>query len=179
MVHPAHEVRTPNAELLGTTAGMLLTAVFVVASLAVLIGTVFWADTSFPSRRPNVPHREISPGQGDRPRERVEDRDVPEGGHPHGKLWSWVLVAGVTAAFTAGGIAIIMHAWWLLWACAGLLILAIPVGKVIGIMDNTVSWGSTPAAVHTHPEPPPSRILTAAAGSKRSSDNDLPGPDQR
>jgi hypothetical protein len=54
----------------------------------------------------------------------------------------------VVAAFTTGGLAIIAHAWWLLWTCAGICLLALPAGKIVGIMDETVAWGSTPAATH-------------------------------
>ena len=93
-------------------------------------------------------------GQGDWPSERLEDRHVPEGGNPHGKLSSWVLVALVTAAFITGGLAIITHIWWLLWACLGLVVLAVPAGKAIGIMDDTVAWGSNPAAGHDPPQDP-------------------------
>ena len=50
------------------------------------------------------------------------------------------------AAFITGGLAIITHAWWLFRACTGIVVLAIPAGKAIGIMDDTVAWGSTPAA---------------------------------
>jgi hypothetical protein len=138
---------------------MILTAVAAVLGLALLIGGVFWAalppDTG---RRLRIPRRdetsgrgtnpEISPGQGDNPRERLEERHVPEGGHSHGKPASWVLVAVVLAAFTTGGLAIIVHAWWLMWTCLGICLLAIPAGKIVGIMDETVSWGSTPAATN-------------------------------
>jgi hypothetical protein len=91
-------------------------------------------------------------GQEHWPSERLEDRHVPGGGNPHGKPSSWVLVAVVTAAFITGGLAIITHTWWLVWACGGIVVLAVPIGKAIGIMDDTVAWGSTPAATH---DPPP------------------------
>jgi len=52
------------------------------------------------------------------------------------------------AAFTAGGVAIIGHTWWLLWTCTAIIVLAIPAGKVVGIMDDTVGGDSTPAAAH-------------------------------
>jgi hypothetical protein len=63
-------------------------------------------------------------------------------------------VAVVTAAFLTGGIAIIMHLWWLLWACIGIVVLAVPAGKMIGIMDDTVTWGSTPSVTHDPPADP-------------------------
>ncbi len=67
-------------------------------------------------------------------------REEPIGGHPHrhGKPRSWVLVGVVIAAFCAGGVAVIWHLWVLFWVCAGLVVLSVPVGKLIGIMDDTV-----------------------------------------
>jgi hypothetical protein len=56
----------------------------------------------------------------------------------HGRPASWALVAVVIAAFAVGGAAIIEHLWWLFWVCAGVVVLAVPAGKVIGIMDDTV-----------------------------------------
>jgi hypothetical protein len=158
MHHPPEIKTTPNAELLGTTAGIILTAVVAVAGLAVLLGATFWADLHSATGRVRAPRRgevsgsgtsaAISPGQGDNPWESLEHRHVPQGGHPHGKPASWVLVAVVVAAFATGGLAIIAHAWWLMWACAGICLAALPAGKIIGIMDETVAWGSTPAATH-------------------------------
>ena len=57
----------------------------------------------------------------------------------------------VAAAFVAGGAAIITHAWWLLWTGIAVVVLAVPAGKAIGIMDDTVAWGSTPAATADSP----------------------------
>ena len=159
---PPPELRTSQVELLGTTTGMILTAVVAILGLAVLLGMVFLADGLPPAvrskiRRGNASdggHRngEIPDGQGDRPREQLEGRHVPEGGYPHGKPASWVLVAVVTAASVTGGISIITHAWVLLWACIAIVVLAIPAGKMIGIMEDTVDWGSTPAAT-SDPQP--------------------------
>jgi hypothetical protein len=92
--------------------------------------------------------------QGHWPSERLEDRHVLENGNPHGKPSSWALVAVVTAAFITGGLAIIMHTWWLLWACSAIVVLAIPAGKAIGIMDDTVAWGGTPSAAPGPPQEP-------------------------
>jgi hypothetical protein len=168
-VYPPPEVKTSHAELLGTTTGMILTAVVALVGLAALLGIVYWAGAQPDTRRLKLRRRgeisgsgptgEISPGQGDQPWEQIEDRHVPEGGHPRGKPASWVLVGVVIAAFITGGTAIIAHAWWLLWTCIGIVVLAVPAGKVVGIMDDTVAWGSTPAASHDSrpdPEPDPS-----------------------
>ena len=68
-----------------------------------------------------------------------------------------MLVTVVMAASVAGGIAVIAHAWWLLWACIAIVVLVVPVGKMIGIMDDTVDWGSTPAAT-SDPQPQAERL---------------------
>ena len=143
---------------------MILTAVVAILGLAVLLGMVFLADGLPPAVRSKIrrgdtsggrPNEEIPDGQGQRPWEQLEDRHVPEGGYPHGKPASWVLVAVVTAAAVTGGISIITHAWVLLWACIAIVVLAIPGGKMISIMEDTVDWGSTPAATSdTQPSRP-------------------------
>jgi hypothetical protein len=160
-VHPQPEIRTSQAQLLGTTTGIIVTAVVAVVGLVVLIVPMFLADNPPDLRRLTTRRRrevsgsqsarEISPGQGSRPWEQVEDRHVPPAGHLHGKPSSWLLVAMVMGACTAGGVAIIVHAWWLFWACAGIAVLAIPAGKLIGIMDDTIAWGSTPTEAHNPP----------------------------
>ncbi len=65
------------------------------------------------------------------------------GGHPHGKVSSWVLTGIVIVAFMAGGAALILHLWWLFWVCVGVVVLSLPAGKAIHIMDDTVTWGGT------------------------------------
>lgn len=163
-MYPPPAIKTSHTELLGTTAGLILTAVVAVAGLAVMIGAVFLADTQPDIRRlvarrrgelsGRGPGTGLSLGQGGTPSEQIEHRHVPEGGHPHGKPASWVLVAVVIAAFTAGGIAIITHAWWLMWACAGIIVLAIPAGKVVGIMNDTVGGDNTSAPAHDPSQDP-------------------------
>jgi len=160
-MYPPPELKTSNTELLGTTTGMIVTAVVAILGLGVLLGMVFLAEGLPPTVRSKLrrrgraigdgPPEQISAGQGDRPWEQIEDRQVPEEGHPHGKPASWVLVAVVIAAFLTGGAAIIAHIWWLLWACIGIVVLAVPAGKMIGIMEDTVAWGSTPAATAHDP----------------------------
>jgi hypothetical protein len=157
-VHPQPEIRTSQTQLLGTTRGIIVTAVVAVVGLVVLLVPVFLADSS-PEIRRLITRRqrevsgsrstkEISSGQRSRPWERVEDRDVPPAGHLHGKPSSWLLVAMVMGAFTTGGVAIIVHAWWLFWACAGIVVLAIPAGKLIG----TWTTPSPGAAPHRRPQ---------------------------
>jgi hypothetical protein len=56
----------------------------------------------------------------------------------HGRVSSWVLVAVVVVAFCVGGAAIIVRLWWLFWVCVGIVVLAVPAGKIVRIMDDTV-----------------------------------------
>lgn len=70
--------------------------------------------------------------------------EQPVGGHPHrhGKPASWVLVSVIIAAFVAGGFAIVCELWWLFWVCLGVALLAVPAGKAIDIMGDTVLAGN-------------------------------------
>lgn len=70
----------------------------------------------------------------------------PVGAHPHkhGRPGSWILVGVIVGAFCVGGIALIEHLWWLFWVCTGIVVLGVPAGKVIGIMDDTVLIEETP-----------------------------------
>jgi hypothetical protein len=186
-VTPPSATETSQEELLGTTAGIILTVIVAVVGLVALIAPMFLAASPPDIRRLRAPwrpgkgnggvpaagQRSITPprrdnretgaaglaadaadGQGHWPSERLEDRRVPHRANPHGKPSSWVLVAVVTAAFITGGLAIITHTWWLLWACAAIIVLSIPAGKAIGVMDDTVAWGSTPAASSDPPQGP-------------------------
>jgi hypothetical protein len=186
-VSPPPAVHTSQDELLGTTAGIILTVIVAIVGLAFLIIPVFWASghpdpTSTRGRQRQktgegtqqgdprrVPLDQVEKletstaasadstgGQGHWPSKRLEDRHVPGNGNPHGKPSSWALVAVVTAAFITGGLAIIIHTWWLLWACGAIVVLAIPAGKTIGIMDDTVAWGSTAANAPGPPQEPES-----------------------
>ena len=83
---------------------------------------------------------------------------LPVGAHGsrHGRPASWALVAVVIAAFCAGGAAVIGHLWWLFWACAAVAVLAVPAGKVIGIMGDTVE-------VYGGADPSPAGVREGAA----------------
>jgi hypothetical protein len=82
-------------------------------------------------------------------------RAVPVGGYARrpGKPWSGVLVGVVIAACDASGLAVIGHLWVLFWVCAGLVILAVPAGKVIGIMDGAGAVERGPSARGPSPAP--------------------------
>lgn len=75
---------------------------------------------------------------------------VPHGGgedssgdhpHRHGRPASWVLISVIIAAFVMGGAALIAQLWWLFWIAAGIVLLSIPTGRIIRIMDDTVVEG--------------------------------------
>jgi hypothetical protein len=78
-----------------------------------------------------------------------EREEGPVGGHRyrHGRPASWVLVGLVIAAFSAGGVAVIAHLWVLFWVCAGIVVLSVPAGEVIGIMNDTVVVDGGPRAL--------------------------------
>lgn len=60
-------------------------------------------------------------------------------GNGHGRIASWILVAVVIAAFAVGGISLVDHMWDVFWACVAVVVLSVPVGRLIGIMDDTLS----------------------------------------
>jgi hypothetical protein len=66
--------------------------------------------------------------------------EIPVGGHKHrhGKPASWVLVAVIIAAFTVGAFAVVFRVWPLFWVCAAIVVLSVPAGKAVGIMNDTV-----------------------------------------
>jgi hypothetical protein len=69
-----------------------------------------------------------------------EPHPLSSRGRAHGKLSSWLLVIAVLVAFTGGGIAMIMQSWVLFWVCAAVVIVSVPMGRVIRIMDDTMQW---------------------------------------
>lgn len=75
-------------------------------------------------------------------------REEPLGEHPHrhGRPVSWALVIVVIAAFCVGGAAVISQLWVLFWVCAGVVALSFPAGKLIRIMDDTVTVPPGPRA---------------------------------
>jgi hypothetical protein len=86
---------------------------------------------------PEPSHHGTAPGHH-------EPDERPLGGHSrlHGRPSSWVLVTVVIAAFVVGGFAIVVHQWWLFWVSVAAVVLAVPIGKVIGIMGDTVLAGN-------------------------------------
>jgi hypothetical protein len=153
----------PHTKLLGITTGIIATAVAGVILLVLMLAPVFWADARPDVRRPGQP-RPVRPprrpraglrgrtaipaseGQGPRPTERPGDRHVRPGGSHHGRPASWAVVSVMTVAFITGGVALIIHAYWLVWTCVGVVVLGGLAGLAVGIMDDTIEWGSSEAA---------------------------------
>lgn len=73
-----------------------------------------------------------------------EPYPLSERGRKHGKPSSWVLVVVTSAAFACGGVALILGWWWLFFTCAGIFALSVPLGALVGIMDDTVQWTLPP-----------------------------------
>ena len=66
--------------------------------------------------------------------------------HQYGRPWFWVLVAVAIAALFASGIAVIVHMWELLWACAALVVMAVAASKAVGVMEDVVVADPGPRA---------------------------------
>lgn len=65
------------------------------------------------------------------------------GRRPHRRPRPWVLWVAIAALYV-GGVAVIGHLWVLFWACAGVVVLCVPVGRIIEIMSQTVAAGQAP-----------------------------------
>lgn len=69
-------------------------------------------------------------------------------GSPHGKAKSWAVVTTAFVAFAVGGVALILHAWVLLWICVAIIVLMVPAGIAVRIMEDTVGWARpTPGSI--------------------------------
>lgn len=66
-------------------------------------------------------------------------------GSHHGRLTSWLVVALAILASLVGGGALIAQAIILFYVCVGVFLLCVPLGAVLGVMDDTSVW--------TAPEP--------------------------
>lgn len=80
-----------------------------------------------------------------------EPQTLGERGRAHGKPSSWVLVAVIIGASVTAGAALVAHLWPLFWACVAVVGVSIPAGKIIGIMDDTMTWGHAPPIEHQSP----------------------------
>jgi hypothetical protein len=73
------------------------------------------------------------------------EQPIGDHGYLHGRPTSWLFVAVLIAAFIAGGFAVVDHLWPLFWVCLAIAILAVPAGKLVGIMADTVVDGDPSA----------------------------------
>jgi hypothetical protein len=68
----------------------------------------------------------------------IHDSTVTGHSQVHGRPVSWCLVSLVIAALITDGAALIEDMWWLFWVCAGIAVVSVPIGMLIGIMNDTV-----------------------------------------
>jgi hypothetical protein len=73
------------------------------------------------------------------------EQSIGDHPHLHGRPVSWLFVAVLIAAFVAGAFAVVLKLWPLFWVCLGIVVLSVPAGKLIGIMDDTVLNGDPSA----------------------------------
>ena len=87
-------------------------------------------------------HSEEPTEQGTLPGNQLPGEE-PLGDHSHtyGKPRSWIFVGVTIAVFVTGGFTIVFGIWWLFWVCLGAMILAVPVGKAVDIMGDSVLNG--------------------------------------
>ena len=90
----------------------------------------------------------------------------PQPGGEHGRVPSWIYVFVVIAAFLAGGVALVADLWWLFWVGVGVVVLSVPAGKIIGVMNDTVEWD----VPWTGTDQPQGHAVTGSAPQ-----SDLPG----
>ncbi|WP_061296470.1 HGxxPAAW family protein [Herbidospora cretacea] len=64
--------------------------------------------------------------------------------HGHGRPRSWIYVSVFLIVFTLGGIGLVIGSMLMFWICLGLLVVLLPVGRLIGVMEDTVSAPTDP-----------------------------------
>lgn len=100
-----------------------------------------------------------------------EPQTLGEHGRAHGRPSSWILVAVVLGASVAAGLALILHVWPLFWACVAVVGASIPAGKIIGIMDDTMTWGQAPPVEH---QSPGGAVVPARSGARAGARGSFP-----
>ncbi|GGQ28148.1 hypothetical protein [Streptosporangium pseudovulgare] len=86
-----------------------------------------------------------------RPVPRSEPKPVSDRGRPHGRPVSWAFVAAFLVFFAAGGLGLVIGNMALFWSCLAAVVLMVPVGRGIRIMDDTMGW--THARTDRHQKP--------------------------
>ncbi|WP_066360361.1 hypothetical protein [Herbidospora mongoliensis] len=62
----------------------------------------------------------------------------------HGRPRSWIYVGVFLAVFILGGVGLIIGSAVLFWVCLAVVIALLPMGKLIGVMDDTVMGPTDP-----------------------------------
>ncbi|GLX96551.1 hypothetical protein Hesp01_45010 [Herbidospora sp. NBRC 101105] len=62
----------------------------------------------------------------------------------HGRPRSWIYAGVFLLVFILGGVGLIIGSMPLFWTCLVVLVALVPVGKLIGVMDDTVMAPTDP-----------------------------------
>lgn len=74
----------------------------------------------------------------------TQPHPLSEHGHRHGKPSSWAVVSVAIVAFAVGGAAMILGMWIAVYVCAGVFVLTVPIGLLVGMMEDTVQYVTPP-----------------------------------
>jgi hypothetical protein len=53
---------------------------------------------------------------------------------------AWVISAVIVLAFVLGGVALIIHTWWLFWVSVAIFVIGVIAGRAIHIMDEVSEY---------------------------------------
>lgn len=84
-----------------------------------------------------------------------EPRPLSKRGHTHGRPSSWTVVGVIIGSVIVGSVALIFDIWPLLYAMAGVFVLGVIGGRVVGIMDDTVTYTEAPKRQYRAPRGSP------------------------
>ncbi len=62
-----------------------------------------------------------------------------DGGHG-ATVGAWVITAVIVLAFVLGGVALILHTWWLFWTGVGVFVVGVIAARAINIMDEVSEY---------------------------------------
>ncbi|WP_062350985.1 hypothetical protein [Herbidospora yilanensis] len=65
-------------------------------------------------------------------------------GNRHGRPRSWIYAGVFLGVFVLGGAGLVIGSMPLFWTCLVVLVVLVPVGKLIGVMDDTVMAPTDP-----------------------------------
>lgn len=84
--------------------------------------------------------------------ENEEDRVAGNEGHG-ATLGGWVATVVIIAGFTLGGVALVIHTWWLFWASVAICVVGGVVARAVNIMEQVTEY-DMPTPEQTGERPP-------------------------